>query len=1195
MLLLLPLLLSSAVPAFALKQKSAQETVVEQELKQELVKLASAAGVLPQEPLSAVRPDPEQSRRIEGRIPSPTAGAEEQEIVEELTRWAGRVKESPGVALFSPSSVEKSARELKILGFLLGLQKNREVFSNLFRHFRLITTDPELTQLFPESVLPSMEDALATLRKRLDVEYNYENYSEGYSVRGWILTGPSAKDFSPTHRLACILFSLANVTWKFGEGELSPWKDASRLAEKIIRFASNDAAGAEQLTLGQMKQRLLNLPPGVESVQLPAPYNTTVTRVDLLDNEGVLAEIAQYANVDRLSLGIVETHTVRVEPPPADPGRPRWTWGIVQLVEQYEEIVGETKFQEALGEFPKTDGVREAMAARPVSAGRWALALRELKDGVDVKFDQLRKDKGPNSFDPSLRGQIGEILATAVLAVPTPLENAQRASLDLVQAAVDYNVPLRVFGSDGAARSGSGTPKTLLEVRKVLQESSNIVLRELDNGNLFLHVQHPMELEDFLEPAALRLDRRLEELLAGRPQALDSPTGLSLAGLLETLREVGNWESLEIYHQDNPTARLAAITVTQLDAEEEFSRGFEQAVPLLKDRENLTYDLSIFGLFGNRLYGKIVLRPRETAAGTEQAGIENLLVVLLAPRIQHPTLTAHISDWGVEREHEQLKAPGSPLLGSTVFATVATSFQDAHSLLKERVFDSILIVSTEESQLSVLGGFLGGTNLPAGLVSSPISSPVTAAQIQELQNGNRLALVAAGDLLKDTVLGSLTNTVLTSLDRAVVARRSAAGVEAETLATMVNAVNLLVEESHGLAAAHRPNPGETQYLLSTLSRLDGKGSWAISILVHYVEESRHPFRVAVVRHRPSTGGPLEIERTIANRGTNRRGSVLTVFHHVLSFAEVQQAVRELAGEPTAAGTESADQRVNGLMEMILRRAGQGELDTVAVLNVRGNVAGTFPVERTAAGEVSIAQEVERDLRAALLKLVQSSAGGNVSVQVDTAERELQFRPIGGSAASAASGAAPQAGLEAGRRGTAVTPVLPPTGDRISLPFEPAARRFAAPASAARQPAAGLARGDARPESGLKNAPTSLYKLIFRPENAGLALLLPEEGVQARIIVGSWEQRRILLEIRSDLEGAILPLEEFDSVESAVEFARSDSQLGSDATEVQMVLSQRSRPLLLWQIETWLRPFPWKPLTLKEALLDNVMNILGLQV
>ena len=188
-----------------------------------------------------------------------------------------------------------------------------------------------------------------------------------------------------------------------------------------------------------------------------------------------------------------------------------------------------------------------------------------------------------------------------------------------------------------------------------------------------------------------------------------------------------------------------------------------------------------------------------------------------------------------------------------------------------------------------------------------------------------------------------------------------------------------------------------------------------------------------------------------------------------------------------------------------------------------------------------------------------------------------------------------AGLESPRAASSIAvPVLPPTAGEAALSSQSAAARFPSLSSGARRPAAGGARSASRPERDLKKAPVNLFKLIFRPENAGLALLLPAEGVQARIIVGSSQQRDILLEIRPDLEGAILPLEEFyGDVERAVEFARS--QLGSDATEVQMVLSQRSRPLLRWQIESWLRPFPWKPGTLKEALLDNVMDVLGLQV
>ena len=190
----------------------------------------------------------------------------------------------------------------------------------------------------------------------------------------------------------------------------------------------------------------------------------------------------------------------------------------------------------------------------------------------------------------------------------------------------------------------------------------------------------------------------------------------------------------------------------------------------------------------------------------------------------------------------------------------------------------------------------------------------------------------------------------------------------------------------------------------------------------------------------------------------------------------------------------------------------------------------------------------------------------------------------------------EAGLEdlAVNRARVVAPILPPTAGRIAQ--ERAATVRASTGSARTVfPSDGEIPDAVSPEDGLADAPAGLFKLIFRPESAGLALLLPKEGVQARIIIGSSQQRALLLEIRPDLAGFLLPLEEFDSVESAVAFARSDFQLGSDATEVPLVLSQRSRPLLRWQIETWLRPFPWKPATLTEALLDDVWSVLGLQV
>ena len=190
------------------------------------------------------------------RTPPPAAGAEQTEIVEELTRWVGRVKESPRVALFSPLSVGKSARELEILGLLLGLQENREVFSKLFQHLRLITMDPELTQWFPESVLPSMKDAREALQGK-SVEYNVEKDEEDRFPGAMAVNGPVRRNFTPTHRLTLILFALANEAWDVRRGELSPWGEASRLAEKIIRLASNDAtaAGAEEGELGLWRKQ----------------------------------------------------------------------------------------------------------------------------------------------------------------------------------------------------------------------------------------------------------------------------------------------------------------------------------------------------------------------------------------------------------------------------------------------------------------------------------------------------------------------------------------------------------------------------------------------------------------------------------------------------------------------------------------------------------------------------------------------------------------------------------------------------------------------------------------------------------------------------------------------------------------------------------------------------------------------------
>jgi hypothetical protein len=372
--------------------------------------------------------------------------------------------------------------------------------------------------------------------------------------------------------------------------------------------------------------------------------------------------------------------------------------------------------------------------------------------------------------------------------------------------------------------------------------------------------------------------------------------------------------------------------------------------------------------------------------------------------------------------------------------------------------------------------------------------------------------------------------------------------------------------------------------------LGGKVSWEISILVDYVEDSPHPFRVSVVRHRPSTGGQLEVEEVIADRRTDRPEQVLPMFRGVLALAAVRQAVQELAGEPTAAGMESAEQ-VQGLMDLILRRAQQDGVDTVTVLNGRGNVISTLPLQ-SGVEQVGVAPEVEPDLRAVLLELVPASPSGNVSVILDRQERTLQFRPLGGGAAASAP-VATEADFEGVRAGAAVVvPVLPPTaGGTPSLPIAPAARRSAALSSGAQQPAAGRLPATVPSEDSLVEAPANPNHLIFGPDFAGLALLLPLQEVEARIVVDSWEQHMAIREFRGDLARFIVPGYEYDSIEKAMLVAK---EALPDATDVQILfLDRQDRSVARAQVIQRLNLFPWEP-TLEEALLDRTLDLLGVQ-
>lgn len=103
-------------------------------------------------------------------------------------------------------------------------------------------------------------------------------------------------------------------------------------------------------------------------------------------------------------------------------------------------------------------------------------------------------------------------------------------------------------------------------------------------------------------------------------------------------------------------------------------------------------------------------------------------------------------------------------------------------------------------------------------------------------------------------------------------------------------------------------------------------------------------------------------------------------------------------------------------------------------------------------------------------------------------------------------------------------------------------------------------------------PAEPLRLIFRPENAGLAILVPAEGVELRVIAADDEYAGALIGARPDLEGRII-LPEIGDVEGAVR--RAHRELGGGATEVSLVLNHESRSVFQAQLTGWLSQFDWE--------------------
>lgn len=116
-------------------------------------------------------------------------------------------------------------------------------------------------------------------------------------------------------------------------------------------------------------------------------------------------------------------------------------------------------------------------------------------------------------------------------------------------------------------------------------------------------------------------------------------------------------------------------------------------------------------------------------------------------------------------------------------------------------------------------------------------------------------------------------------------------------------------------------------------------------------------------------------------------------------------------------------------------------------------------------------------------------------------------------------------------------------------------------------------------------PEEPLKIIFRPENAGLAFFLPKEGVVPRIVVADLAQRTALSDLRPDLAGAFIQADESGGVEAALRQARQE--LGKGAIEVNLDLSHHPATLAA-QIQSWLKRFPWKAPRLTDQVRDAVL-------
>ncbi len=965
---------------------------------------------------------------------------------------------------------------------------------------------------------------------------------------------------------------------------------AAILGELSAEAGVADAAGAEEKLLPRAEgvRFLLNNTNPKTVVELAAPYNRPMPMSELptAGKMGeVLRAVMQAANVDGLFMILVpETNTVRVEPPPTDPDRPRWSWPIAQALVRYEELtVSDQPLQQAVGNFPRPDKVRELLSSRPVPAAQVRAALQQLRQETDTLFDTARRGKKFPPIYYSRPDNVQQVLTEAIQAVPSPLENVRRAGLNLIQAALDYNAPLRIFGSDASARSPSGVPVPLLNARRLLQSNPNVVLVELEqegSGALVLQSRQPRDTDDRLGISALILEVRLQRLLAGRPRALVSLMDIPLTEFLKALRERGNWESLKIVHEDNPALPPASIAVTQGNAERQFNLSFEQAVPSPEDRESMVFDLSVFQRPDNRVQGKIVLRRSLPAAGAEEqerAGrefISRYLAILPAN-----------SSGATRREAIQrlVEASAEVSLAGRIKEDSAAGFVHLEFplplpdvLFEEsgRLRPPQVLYDRAAGELYVYTEWGLGKDRKSGL------TPVfTHRRVLELtaQEGTPGTITISSERIRNGEI------VLLVPKTAPFAGPSAAGVEGIEVPSPADKGRQLVRQFQA-AGELEPLPWIEAVAAATL--LGKEDSEAIFLIPNKPATSQHPIPYVTADRLLPVGvenwallGQQKNLQVTLRRGSDADLSELYVSAPVTGLKFKRVIILDFGFKSSAAG---AEQTFEVAVENVENLSVPGGVPLQAVrirlqkpldLNI-GTIAGLYPNPTqppvlTAFRSAAVPQD----------NSFFAMTDGKIVLGLEpTATKEYTNRLTARALEQAIQGSLPpeQAALPVrlGRyrnlRVDMQSPAEISAGMKLKIAFRPQVDSTQNP---------------------LKEAATSPYKLIFRPENAGLALLLGRQEVEARIVVGSEKQENVLLEFRPDLAGSIVPGYKFTSIDLAVEIARL--ALGPDATEVREILDPRDRAVLWNQIETWLHPFPWKSfVTLEDALLNNVANVLG---